>query len=85
MIPDVENLLTVSQQIYIKDTKSMHGTYLDDVKIPSNDTHNVENGEIVRFGVEVARGTGTLPDQQDTPSIVFGDQVLWLPICSRES
>ena len=36
----------------------MHGTYIDDVKVPRNQPNFVENGAMLLFGAEVIRGPG---------------------------
>lgn len=58
----------------------MHGTFLGDVHLPPNLTHTLENGDVVRFGSEVTRGSGTLVDEEDVPPKIFGNHVSWLPL-----
>lgn len=43
----------------IKDLGSLHGTYLndDEDKIPSNESRELQDGDSIRFGVGVWRGS----------------------------
>jgi FHA domain len=53
--------LMLSQAILIKDIRSMHGTMLNDQKVPIDTLQQVTTGDVVSFGAEVRRGPDTFP------------------------
>lgn len=38
---------------------SMHGTFVNDKRIASDQNHTIQNGDVVTFGAAVTRGDGT--------------------------
>jgi hypothetical protein len=45
----------------IKDIHSMHGSQLNDMKLPIDSPRAIKNGDILSFGAEVRRGLETFP------------------------
>ncbi len=54
-------LLNFTKAVFIEDVGSMHGTYVDDLKVIAHERHPVYDDDIVKFGSEVTRGPGTCP------------------------
>ncbi|KAL2812231.1 SMAD/FHA domain-containing protein [Aspergillus cavernicola] len=57
-------ILSVSLQkklVHIHDPGSMHGTWLNQEKIPIDKDMTLSNGDVLTFGVEVVRGSDTFP------------------------
>ncbi|KAL3476848.1 hypothetical protein BJX99DRAFT_227025 [Aspergillus californicus] len=57
-------ILRVSPQkkrIYIRDPGSMHGTLLNEAKLPIDQELALSDGDVLTFGVEVVRGSETYP------------------------
>ncbi|KAL3460767.1 hypothetical protein BJX64DRAFT_174612 [Aspergillus heterothallicus] len=47
--------------LYICDPGSMHGTWLNEEKLPVDKDIELSNGDVLTFGVEVVRGADTFP------------------------
>ncbi|KAL2844758.1 hypothetical protein BJY01DRAFT_214777 [Aspergillus pseudoustus] len=47
--------------LYIRDPGSMHGTWLNQGKLPIDQDIELSNGDVLTFGVEVVRGADTFP------------------------
>ncbi|KAL4870308.1 hypothetical protein BDV12DRAFT_60010 [Aspergillus spectabilis] len=47
--------------VYIRDPGSMHGTWVNNKKIPVNVDVGISDGDVLTFGVEVIRGSDTFP------------------------
>ena len=50
--------LTSQRRVYIEDLGSMHGTYLNGVRITSHQRTTLSSCDTLRFGAEVSRGQG---------------------------
>ncbi|KAL1998821.1 hypothetical protein VTN02DRAFT_5519 [Thermoascus thermophilus] len=48
-----------AETIYIRDSGSMHGTYVNDRKIPVGQDTAIRSGDVLTFGSEVTRGSET--------------------------
>ncbi|PYH41672.1 FHA domain protein [Aspergillus saccharolyticus JOP 1030-1] len=46
---------------YLRDGGSMHGTFVNGKKLPSEEDHLLNQGDIITFGTEVVRGKDTFP------------------------
>ncbi|KAJ5780759.1 hypothetical protein N7457_005919 [Penicillium paradoxum] len=42
--------------VFISDCGSTHGTYMNDIKLSTNEDHPLFSGDVIRFGVDVDRG-----------------------------
>ncbi|RDL38094.1 uncharacterized protein BP5553_05527 [Venustampulla echinocandica] len=51
------NTITVT----VRDLGSMHGTFLNDTKVPTEQPAEVEDGDVIAFGAEVRRGPEIFP------------------------
>ncbi len=53
--------LTGCQRVKIRDTGSMHGTYLNGNKdrLPNDELAELKDGDIIKFGIPVWRGQET--------------------------
>jgi predicted component of type VI protein secretion system len=49
------------QEVYIIDTDSMHGTWVNGSKLTSGRQTLLEEGDVLTFGAEVSRASGKLP------------------------
>lgn len=49
----------ISQNLYLCDSGSTHGTWLNNVKLITGEDTPLINGDILRFGVNVDRGDGS--------------------------
>lgn len=47
-----------TQQVYIEDVGSMHGTHLAHRQLPPHERHPISSGNSISFGSEVTRGPG---------------------------
>ncbi|KAL2807580.1 hypothetical protein BJX63DRAFT_66665 [Aspergillus granulosus] len=47
--------------LYIRDPGSMHGTWLNQTRLPIDEDIELSNGDVLTFGVEVVRGAETFP------------------------
>ncbi|PYH95311.1 hypothetical protein BO71DRAFT_398096 [Aspergillus ellipticus CBS 707.79] len=47
--------------LYIRDGGSMHGTWVNEKKIPTDEDIVIKHGDVVTFGSTVVRGTDTFP------------------------
>lgn len=53
-----------NEDIYVCDCGSMHGTFVNQKKIPVDHDVTIRNGDILMFGNEVTRGSETFPPLQ---------------------
>ncbi|RAL14277.1 FHA domain protein [Aspergillus homomorphus CBS 101889] len=49
---------------YLRDGGSMHGTYVNGKKLPSEEDYLLNQGDVITFGTEVIRGKDTFPPVQ---------------------
>lgn len=49
---------TRSQEVYVQDCESTHGTFLDKQKLEAGIEYAVANGEVITFGQKVTSGAG---------------------------
>ncbi|KFY65002.1 hypothetical protein V496_02890 [Pseudogymnoascus sp. VKM F-4515 (FW-2607)] len=50
------------ERVFIEDTKSMHGTRINNKQIPKNDPIPLANNDVISLGAEVKRGIETYPE-----------------------
>jgi len=62
----------------------MHGTWVGEGQISAFMAQPLKNGDVVKFGAEVTRGAGMLPDEGDVSPKLFGNSVSWLPMFSSQ-
>jgi hypothetical protein len=58
----------------------MHGTYVEDTRIPSHDRHRLYDNDVVKFGNEVTRGPGTCLVNDESPPFYCYQPIRWLPL-----
>lgn len=46
------------KSVFIRDGGSMHGTWVNEKKIPVNQDVTINSGDVLTFGADVTRGTG---------------------------
>lgn len=54
-------LLTDNNTVQLRDVGSMHGTVVNDHDLPEQEPRSLNNGDVVKFGAEVRRGSETFP------------------------
>ncbi|KAL7942437.1 hypothetical protein V8C42DRAFT_332433 [Trichoderma barbatum] len=50
-----------NQSVFIKDSGSLHGTYCNDTRLKPHQIQALRNGDQIRFGIPVDRGSDTCP------------------------
>ncbi|KAI6752868.1 hypothetical protein HG530_013620 [Fusarium avenaceum] len=62
------------QKVFLKDTGSLHGTYKNDVRLETNVSSEILNGDKVKFGAIIERGLHKYPPCLINTSIKFGSR-----------
>lgn len=50
-----------SQEIYVQDCESTHGTFLEKQKLEAGVEYAVTDGEVITFGQKITSGAGKTP------------------------
>ncbi|KAH0615325.1 uncharacterized protein H6S33_000961 [Morchella sextelata] len=70
---EVRLILEPERKIIIKDTKSMHGTFVNGLQLVEEETAELRQGTEVTFGCEVTRGEEVFPPKTFRCDIVWED------------
>ncbi|KAM0203134.1 hypothetical protein ACHAPA_010120 [Fusarium lateritium] len=62
------------QKVFLKDTGSLHGTYKNNVRLETNVNSEILNGDKVKFGAIIERGSNKYPPCLINTSIKFGSR-----------
>ncbi|KAL0942392.1 Factor arrest protein 10 [Colletotrichum truncatum] len=49
------------KKVYIKDTASLHGTYLNSQRLSQDEPHELSQGDTIKFGVDIQRSSELFP------------------------